>query len=609
MPPSFGSRLYQLSRDCKTMTHLNQILAQIVHAGVSNHQSSVSALVAFSASSPAGDLHIASLLFAHMEDPGSFAYNSMIQGLVNAGFAEEALSFYTRMAMARGEGSRPDKFTFPFVVKACALLSAVGTGKGIHGRVLQLGLSLDPYVCSGLVCMYSEFSELSEARTLFDETPERDPVLWNSMIGGYAKCGLMEAARQLFEEMPCKNVGSYNAMMGGYVKLGRMDCAIKMFEEMPTRDIVSWNTMIGAHARSGSVGIAWELFGRAPERKVSTWGAIISGFAQSSQFDDALEALKRMLVEGARPNKAILVSALSSCSHLGALEQGIWIHGFVEKLGLMLDDTLGASLIDMYSKCGFLRGAKSVFEDMQNKGVCTWTSMIYGLAIHGHSHEALDLFTEMERLQIRPNNITFVSMLSACSHAGLVDRGHEIFSRMSQVYGMNPTIEHYTCMVDLLSRANQKKAARQLIGSMPIEPDVFVWGALLGGFSLHWRHMLMNEDLGKKLARLDPGDSGTYVLASNIYASTGQWNDAMRMRTMMTDLGVRKKPGCSFIEVDQIVHEFLAGGKVHPMSRKIYEMLDHIYREMKTEVPQFSQWVLEFNTRLCTNGYGERMNR
>uniref|UniRef100_A0A1D1YEI6 Pentatricopeptide repeat-containing protein At3g29230 n=1 Tax=Anthurium amnicola TaxID=1678845 RepID=A0A1D1YEI6_9ARAE len=581
MPLPVGRKLYQLCRDCQAMTHLKQILAQVVLTDASNHTSSLSALVAFSATSRAGDLHFASLLFSQLQRPGSFAYNSMIQGLVNAGFAERALTLYTRMLCAR-EGPYPDKFTFPFVVKACALLSAVGTGRAIHGSIVQSGLSLDPYVCSALVSMYSEFGEVVDARILFYDMPERDCVLWNSMIGGYVKCGLVELACLLFEEMPHKNAGTYNALIGGYVKLGCMERARKLFEEMPERDVLSWNTMVGAHARLGSIDVAWELFYRVPERNVTTWSAIISGFAQSSQFCDALEGFRRMLADGMRPNQAVLVSTLSSCAHLGALEQGIWIHGYIERQGVQIDDVLGASLIDMYSKCGFLLGAKLVFKRIERRDVCTWTSMIYGLALHGLSHEAVNLFIEMERLQVRPNKITFVAILSACSHAGLVDRGREIFHRISRVYNMNPTIEHYTCMVDILSRANQLEEAQRMIESMPMEPDVFVWGALLSGFRIHGYHPLMTEDLGKELARLSPTDSGTYVLASNIYASTSQWDHAVRMRAMMAEFGVRKNPGSSSVEVDQIAHEFLAGGTVHPMSKQVYEMLDRIYKEIKT---------------------------
>ncbi|XP_058103426.1 pentatricopeptide repeat-containing protein At3g29230-like [Magnolia sinica] len=528
------------------MAEAKQILSQIIQTGISNHSSSLSAILSFSATSPQGDLHLASLIFAHIEKPNSFVCNSMIRGFASSRNPDRALFFYLQM---NREKSIADKFTFPFVLKACAVLLAVEVGRSVHGKIIQLGFSSDPFICSGLVRMYSEFNEIDVARKLFDATPERDFVLWNSMIGGYLKCGLLDPARGLFDNMSDKNVGTFNAILGGYVRFGCLAIAHKLFEEMPERDVVSWNTMIGAHARCGSVGTAQKLFNDAPVRNVTTWSAIISGFAQSSRFQDGLEIFKEMVLEGAKPNQAILVSVLSSCAHLGALEQGIWIHAYIEKHGIEVDDVLGSSLIDMYSKCGFLQGSRMVFDKIVKKDVCAWTSMIYGFAIHGHSLRALNLFAEMEAVGIRPNNITFVAILCACSHSGLVDKGREIFNRINRSDHMRPTIEHYTCMVDLLSRANLLDEAQDLIKAMPMEPDDSVFGALLSGFNIHRRRCLGNEDVGKQITKLQTADSGAYVLMSNMYASIEQWDEVARMRRMMVGMGVKKNPGCSLIEV------------------------------------------------------------
>nr|XP_010920381.1 pentatricopeptide repeat-containing protein At3g29230-like [Elaeis guineensis] len=581
MSAFFWRRIYQLSRDCNSISHLKQLLTQIIQSHASNHASSLAALISFSATSPHGDLRLASLLFAHLPNPNSFAYNSMIQGLVNGRLPDHAFLLYIRM---NRESLASDNFTFPFLLKACSLLSAVSTGKAIHARILRLGFSIDPYIQSGLVRMYSEFDEVETARHLFDGIPDRDVVLWNSMIGGYVKCGNLESARVLFEEMPAKNVGTYNALIGGYVKFGCMDDASILFEDMPERDIVSWNTMVGAHARSGSVAVARGLFSRAPKKNVATWSAIISGFAQSSRFVDALDMFKYMLVEGPRPEQSILVSVLSCCAHLGALEQGIWIHGYIDRQGIEVDDLLGSSLIDMYSKCGMLQGAISVFDKLEKREACSWTSMIHGLAIHGHAHEALEAFEEMERFKIKPNAITFIAILSACSHAGMVVKGRELFYQMHQVYGLIPMIEHYTCMVDLLSRGNYIKEARELIKSMPMKPDVFVWGALLGGLRIHGQQGLIYEqELGREIVKLEPRDSGAYMLVSNIYASIDQWDDAVRMRGMMERFGIKKNPGCSLIEVEGEVHEFLASGRLSTKSEQAYEMLDRIYKVMEMD--------------------------
>ncbi|OAY77411.1 Pentatricopeptide repeat-containing protein [Ananas comosus] len=481
---------------------------------------------------------------SHGEPLLLFSPNSTIQSLVDSHLPHRALLLYLQTDPAIA-----DHFTFTFLLKACSLIPASPTGKALHGRILRLGLSPDPFIRSGLVRMYSEFGDAAAARKVFDETPRKDVVLWNSMIGGYVKCGCLELARKMFDEMPLRNVGSYNALLGGYAKLGRLGDAEKLFDEMPERDVVSWNTIVAAHSRTGNVEAANGFFDRSPRRNVATWSAIISGFAQSSRFGNALDLFNRMLAEGLTPNQSILVSVLSSCAHLGALEQGIWIHGYVTKQGIEMDDMLGSSFVDMYAKCGMLQGARSVFDKLDKKDACAWTSMIYAFAIHGHVREAIEAFEKMERAKIRPSEITFVAILRGCSHVGLVEKGREMFDRMARDYEIEPKIEHYTCMVDLLSRASLIEEAQELIKSMPMEPDVFVWGALLGGLRIHGQNELVCDlELRNEIERLKPSESGAFVLMSNIYASVDRWDDAVNTRRVMEGFGVRKSPGCSLIE-------------------------------------------------------------
>ena len=475
----------------------------------------------------------------------------MIRGFVNGGRPEDALRVYSRVEVN-------DRFTFPFVVKACALAQARNTGTVVHGKILESGFCADRYVCSALVRMYSEFKQLNDARKLFDEMPDRDCIMWNSMIGAYVKCEYMELASVLFEQMPVKNVASYNAMLGGYAKQGFTELARDLFDKMLERDTISWNTMIGAYAKQGSVVSAWEMIDEMPHRKTSSWSALISGFAQSSCYEDALHGFREMLLDGhGRPNQAALVSAISSCSNLGSLHLGVWLHCYIirKRMENIVDDVLGASLIDMYSKCGFLQGALSMFNNMPLRGVCSWTAMIHGLALHRKSEEALALFSEMEKSMIKPNAITFVAVLSACSHAGLVQRGREIFYNVENVYGMKPTVEMFACMVDLLCRVGKMEEACRVVESMPMEPDEFIKGSLLSGFAAHGA----NHDGMVACADNDLVGGGMNILASNICASGGRWEAVERVRRRMVESGTRKEPGGSMIEVEHCVHEFLAG--------------------------------------------------
>ncbi|XP_078447662.1 pentatricopeptide repeat-containing protein At4g18840-like [Wolffia australiana] len=576
MGQSTGEKLHKLSKSCKSMAQVRQILAQIIQANASSDQTStVANLLSYSATSPDGDLQFASAIFSNMGNLSSFTHNAMIKGFVNGGFPRDALKVYN--SMVSGESASPDKFTYTFIFKACALIAEPETGKTIHGKTIKVGLSTDPFIGSGMMNMYSQFAHINSARKLFDEMPSRDIVLWNTMIGGYVKCGRIEPAYLLFEQMPSKNIASYNAILGGLVKEGSLAIARTLFDEMPDRDTISWNTMIGCYARHGSAIEAWELLQLMPERKISTWSALVSGFAQSSRFDEALDGFREMTEDccHGRASQAALVSAISSCAKLGSLQLGLWLHCYIirREKRIVIDDFLGASLINMYCKCGFLQGALSLFHSLQMRGVCSWTAMIHGLALHGESDGALAMFDEMERAKVRPNAVTFVALLLACSHGGQARQGREILSRMESVYGLCPKVEHYACMVDLLSRAGMMEEAGRVVNCMPVEADEVIRGAVFSG--------LAGGYLSHDVMMVGLMDGGMDVLESNVCAAEGRWEAVERVRRRMVESGVRKIPGGSMIEVEDRVHEFLAGETAHPMVKEIYLMLDYVYREMK----------------------------
>ncbi|XP_031483912.1 pentatricopeptide repeat-containing protein At2g29760, chloroplastic-like [Nymphaea colorata] len=564
------------------MAELKQTLSLIIQTGVLNHSSSLANLVSFSATSEEGDLELASLIFAQMQKPSTFSYNVMIRGYSNDGSRspERALLLYLKM---RREGTNADNYTYPFILKVCSLLLALEFGRCIHGKLFSSGHHSDMHTQSSLIRFYAECGLTECGSQVFAETTERDVILWNSILGCYAKSGVLGMARKLFDEMPERNSASYNAVIAGYVKVGDVGSARKLFDEMPQRDVVSWNTMVVGYARSGFVNEAHRLFCEMPCRNLSSWSGMITGLAQSSRFEEALDVFNEMMIEKVKPNQATLVGALSSCAHLGALEQGMWINAYIERSRFNVDDMLCAALIDMYSKCGLLEGAKFIFFKNREKDVCSWSAMICAFSMHGCCEEAIVLFEQMQNIGIKPNGITFVSILTACAHAGMVNKGKEIFHGMRMIHKIEPSIEHYTCMVDLLSRAGHLEQALNFVRTMPMAPDTFVWGSLVSGFMIHGSHHLLNENVAEELARLKHKDSGTYVLMSNLYASIDQWDDVMRLRGLMIDRGVQKNPGCSLIEVDGIVHEFLVGERTHPQCNEIYLLLNLLNRMVKIE--------------------------
>lgn len=307
---------------------------------------------------------------------------------------------------------------------------------------------------------------------------------------------------------------------------------------------------------------------------------MISCFVKNNRFRQAFELFRRMREEGVEMDRFVAATMLSACTGLGALEQGKWIHGYVEKAGIVLDSKLGATIVDMYCKCGCLDEAFRVFCGLKVKGLSSWNCMIRGFAMHGKGKDAISLFSLMEEeAMVVPDGITFVNVLTACAHSGLVEQGRYYFRYMVDVRGVEPAMEHYGCMVDLLARAGRLEEAKKVVEEMPMSPDASVLGALLGACRIHGNFEL-GEEVGKRVIELDPGNSGRYVMLGNIYASSGKWEQVASVRKWMDERGVKKEPGFSIIEMEGVVNEFVAGGRDHPLAEtiydKVYEMLESI---------------------------------
>lgn len=479
----------------------------------------------------------------------------MIRGFSHSHTPEEAIILFYHMTHY---SFLPDKHTFPFVIKACARLHALEEGKQVHSCVAKLGLLSDPFVTNTLIDFYARCKQLGDARRVFDRIGVPDTVAWNSIINGYVENGELDGARCLFDEMPQRDEISWNTIIDGYARNGEMDMARRLFREMHVKDVVSWNCLMAGYVRLGDVERAIEIFDRMPSRNVVSWTTVILGYVQCGHFEEGLKLFQEMQARNVRANRVTLLSILPAVAHLGALSLGDWILAYIEKNGISLDDSLGPALIDMYSHCGAVGRALHVFEKITNKGLYSWNSMILALADGGQASNAIDLFSLMLEAKLRPNDVTFIGILKACSHAGLVEEGCKYFELMSSVYSISPQINHYGCMVDLLGRAGLLQEAEEFIQKMPMKPNAVIWNALLAACRCH-NNVDIAERAAKHLIELAPDDSAPFVLLSNIYASYGRWNDVDRMRKMMDDRGVRKIPGCSSIELNGEVYEFLAG--------------------------------------------------
>lgn len=415
------------------------------------------------------------------------------------------------------DSALPNKFTFPSVVRGCSVGNEVETGKQIHAHVLKFGFGADGFCLNNLIHMYVNFQALEEARRIVDKTLRKDAVSWTTLITGYSRWGLVDEAYEIFESMP-------------------------------ERNSVSWNAMIAA-------------------------------YVQCNRFHEAFALFEKMRAEKVELDKFVAASMLSACTGLGALEQGKWIHEYIERRGIVLDPKLATTVIDMYCKCGCLEKAYEVFNQLPTKGVSSWNCMIGGFAIHGKGEEAIGLFKKMVKEGVVPDSITFVNLLCACAHSGMVEEGRYYFQHMTDVYGVECKMEHYGCMVDLFGRAGLLGEATNLISEMPMTPDAGVLGALLGACRIHG-NLDLGEQIGRQLIELEPHNSGRYVLLANLYAKAGRWEDVGYIRKLMNDRKVKKVPGFSVIELNGIVNEFIAGGTTHAETEHIYakidEMLDRI---------------------------------
>ncbi|KAK1426518.1 hypothetical protein QVD17_15192 [Tagetes erecta] len=425
-----------------------------------------------------------------------------------------------------------DDFTISFVLKACTKLSDCLSGRVIHGFIEKLGFQSNLYLQNSLVHLY--------------------------------------------------------------VVSGEVDNAHQLFDKMRDRDVVTWNIMIKHLVKRGNVDDAYRLFVTMPERNVRSWTSMIMGFVKNGKPKEAIELFSKMEGEKLCPNEVTVVAVLAACADLCALDLGKKIHDFSNRSGFKTNVRVCNTLLDMYIKCGCLEAACIVFDEMEQRTVVSWSAMIQGLAINGRGEEALRLFSKMIQSQIKPNEVTFVGILHACSHMGMVHEGREYFASMSRDYGIVPEIEHYGCMVDLLSRAGLLKEAREFIKNMHIKPNGVIWGTLLGGCRVH-KNIELAEEAIKHLLELDPRNDGYYVVLSNIYAEAKRWEDAARVRKLMKQKGVKKTPGSSSISLDGVVHEFVAGDETHPQTEAIQERWDTLLEEMRLRgyVPNTSVVLLD----------------
>ncbi|CAN6201462.1 unnamed protein product [Urochloa humidicola] len=541
---------------------------------------------------------------------GVVTWNTMVSLLVQSGRFEEAVEVLYDMV---ARGVRPDGVTFASALPACSQLEMLSLGREMHAYVLKdAGLAANSFVASALVDMYASHERVGAARRVFDMVPvgNRQLGLWNAMVCGYAQAGMDEDALRLFARMVEADAGVVpsettmagvlpacarseafagreavhgyvvkrgmdgnrfvqNALMDMYARLGDMDAARRIFAAIEPRDVVSWNTLITGCVVRGHIADAFQMV-----REMQQQGRHTTNTATEDDIDDEEPVVM--------PNNITLMTLLPGCAMLAAAARGKEMHAYAVRRGLDSDVAVGSALVDMYAKCGCLALSRAVFDRLPRRNVITWNVLIMAYGMHGLGGEAVALFDRMVASdEAKPNEVTFIAALAACSHSGMVDRGLELFRTMKSGHGVEPTPDLHACAVDVLGRAGRLDEAYGIIGSMePGEQQVSAWSSFLGACRLH-RNVRLGEVAAERLFELEPDEASHYVLLCNIYSAAGMWGKSSEVRSRMRRRGVSKEPGCSWIELDGAIHRFMAGESAHPESALVHTHMDALWERMR----------------------------
>ncbi|KAK6161709.1 hypothetical protein DH2020_005090 [Rehmannia glutinosa] len=481
---------------------------------------------------------------------------------------EEAIFVYKQMCQKK---IKPDHFTYPSVLKACAEQSNLDFGREVHRSINASSLKWDLFVQNALISMYGKCGDLEIALNIFNKMPVRDEVSWNSVISGYASRGMWDEAFELFESMRAAGVEAniiiWNTIAGVIIglnacshiralKLGKEIHALAIRNSSIDYDNVK-NALITLYSRCGDLTHAYTVFRLVETKNRITWNSIISGFAQLDRSEEATFLFRELLLTGIEPNYVTLAGILPLCARVANLRHGKEFHCYIAKReqfkGYLL---LWNALIDMYARSGRVLVARRLFDLLDNRDTVAYTSIIAGYGIQGYGIVAVELFEEMIRSHLKPDHVAMVAILSACSHSGLVAQGESFFAKMLSCYGVTPKLEHFACMVDLYGRAGFLKKAKEIILRMPYKPTSEMWATLIGACRIHGNTEI-GEWAAEQLLEMKPQNSGYYVLIANMYAAAGCWSKLAKVRTYMRDLGVRKDPGCASVDIGDGFSPFL----------------------------------------------------
>lgn len=513
--------------------------------------------------------------------------NRLIQSLCKQGNLKQALKVLSHEP-------NPTQHTYELLILSCGHKNSLPDAESVHDHLVNNGFDQDPFLATKLIAMYSELDSIDNVRKVFDKTRNRTIYVWNALFRALTLAGRGEEVLDLYRRMNKIGIPSdrftYTYVLKACVASECLISLLKKGKEIHARILRDgcdsrvhiMTTLVDMYARFGCVDYASRVFSAMPVKNVVSWSAMIACYAKNGKPYEALELFHEMMLQthDSFPNSVTMVSVLQACAALAALEQGKLIHGYVLRRGLDSILPVTSALMTMYARCGKLEVAQRIFNQVDKKDVVSWNSLISSYGIHGFGMKAIQIFKDMLYHGVSPSTVTFVSVLGACSHAGLVDEGKRLFDSMWKEHRIRPGVEHYACMVDLLGRANRFDEAAKIIEDMRIEPGPKVWGSLLGACRIHCIVELA-ERASSRLFELEPTNAGNYVLLADIYAEAQMWDEVKRMRKLLEAPKLQKVPGRSWIEVKRKMYSFVSVDEFKPQIEQVHALLIKLSKEMK----------------------------
>lgn len=524
-------------------------------------------------------------MFDRMPERDLVSWNTIIAGYAQNGLAKIALELVIRM---QEEGQKPDSITLVTLLPAVADYGSLIIGKSIHAYVLRASFESLVNISTALLDMYSKCGSVGTARLIFNRMKQKTAVSWNSMIDGYVQNEDAEEAMEIFQKMLDEGFQPTNVTimeaLHACADLGDLErgkFVHKLVDQLKLgSDVSVMNSLMSMYSKCKRVDIAAKIFKNLQGKTLVSWNTMILGYAQNGRVSEALSHFCQMQSQNMKPDSFTMVSVIPALAELSVTRQAKWIHGLVIRTCFGKNIFVMTALVDMYAKCGAVHTARKLFDMMDERHVTTWNAMIDGYGTNGLGKAAVDLFNEMEKGTIKPNDITFLCVISACSHSGLVEEGLQYFASMKEDYGLEPAMDHYGAMVDLLGRAGRLSEAWDFIQKMPMEPGITVFGAMLGACRIH-KNVELGERAADKIFELNPVEGGYHVLLANIYSTASLWDKVAKVRKMMEKKGLQKTPGCSLVDLRNEVHTFYSGSTSHPQSKRIYTFLETLGDEIK----------------------------